>query len=252
MHRTQGIEDIPEIVSSADMLKILVRGVCPRQLQHMMKRKSAISLRRQKSFSTQQICAYSKKLDFPLHKTSSVNLVNLSLTLFRKLTRFIDGEESYPVLKDIFVAGIAHPAAFRNEIYAQVMKQATLQLLQGGNAACVGGAGRAYCGVFPPTVTSSSRIWAPSCSKPPRFLRKSARSRATPTTSSSCWPTASGRRREPAVPPPVHARVRGQQGAKADARLVHAAERQRRAWSRSTPCPRPPMSSRRSPPRPCG
>jgi hypothetical protein len=59
-----------------------------------------------------------------------MNLVNLSLTLFRKLTRFIDGEESYPVLKDIFVAGIARPAAFRNEIYAQVMKQATLQLLQ--------------------------------------------------------------------------------------------------------------------------
>jgi hypothetical protein len=66
-----------------------------------------------------------QKLDFPLHKTSSVNYVNLSLTLFRKLTRFIDGEEGYPVLKDIFVAGIAHPAAFRNEIYAQVMKQAT-------------------------------------------------------------------------------------------------------------------------------
>jgi hypothetical protein len=51
--------DIPEIVSSADMLKYSFEEYA-RANFNMMKRKSAISLRRQKSFSTQQICAYSK------------------------------------------------------------------------------------------------------------------------------------------------------------------------------------------------
>lgn len=93
---------------------------------------------------------HTQRLDFPLHKTSNVNYHNLALTLFRKITRFVDGEEGYAVIKDLFVAGIAHPSSFRNEIYAQIMKQASFNPSKDGTlrawellAAC--------CGVFPPT-----------------------------------------------------------------------------------------------------
>jgi hypothetical protein len=62
--------DIPEIMSSADMLKYSFEEYA-RANFNMMKRKSAISLRRQKSFSTQQICAYSKVWTFLLASSSS-------------------------------------------------------------------------------------------------------------------------------------------------------------------------------------
>jgi CRISPR/Cas system CMR-associated protein Cmr1 (group 7 of RAMP superfamily) len=51
--------EVPEIVSQADMIKFSFEEYA-RANFNMNKRKSAISLRRQKSFSTQQICAYSK------------------------------------------------------------------------------------------------------------------------------------------------------------------------------------------------
>ena len=68
--------DIPEIVSSADMLKYSFEEYA-RSNFNMMKRKSAISLRRQRSFSTQQICAYSKVRTFLL--TSSLSSLLASL-----------------------------------------------------------------------------------------------------------------------------------------------------------------------------
>lgn len=119
-----------------------------------VKKRTIRTLGRKKGdFSISEILCYSKKLEQPLHTTQNANFIKFAVKFFKMITRFVDGEAHFDVLKEVFLAGISNGGslrAFRNELYCQVIKQ-TMKNPSKDSTMRSWELLSAFCGVFYPT-----------------------------------------------------------------------------------------------------